>query len=109
MNLFWRDYLPNLNYRKGASFERRFCNDLKKSGRAIKAERFYASKGVMDVYWVEQDGRYCEAQLKYSKDKAYISPKEKDKVCEYAAKYHQITCWIVLKSWRKDAEWERVL
>ena len=104
--------MPNENYRKGATFERRFCNDLKKSGRAIKAERFYASKGVMDVYWVEQDGKYCEAQLKYtsSKDKtAYISPKERDIICEYAAKYHQITCWIVLKSWRKEAEWEKIL
>jgi len=101
--------MPNFNYRKGASYESRFCNDLLKSGRAIIAKRFFASKGVMDVYWVEQDGRYCEAQLKYSKTKAYISPKEKDRVCEYAAKFHQVTCWIVLKSWRQDAEWERVL
>jgi len=104
--------MPNLNYRKGRSFEARFCNDLLKSGRAVIAKRFYGSRGVCDVYWVEQDGRYCEAQLKYtsSKDKqAYISPKEKDIVCEYAAKFHQITVWIVLKSWRKDIEWERIL
>ena len=102
--------MPNLNYKMGASFEARFCKDLLDSGRAVVAKRFYASKGVTDVYWVEQDGRYCEAQLKYSsKSKAYISPKERDIVCEYAVKYHQITCWIVLKSYRKDAEWERVL
>ena len=104
--------MPNLNYRKGATYERRFVNDLLKSGRAIKANRFFASRGVTDVYWVEQDGRYCEAQLKYTSsriNKAYISPKEKDRICEYAAKFHQITVWIVLKSWRKDAVWERVL
>lgn len=104
--------MPNLNYRKGATYERRFVNDLLKSGRAIKANRFFASRGVTDVYWVEQDGRYCEAQLKYtsSRDKkAYISPKERDTICEYAAKYHQITVYIILKSWRKEAEWERIL
>ena len=101
--------MPNLNYQKGRSFETRFCNNLLKSGRAVIAKRFFASKGVTDVYWVERDGRYCEAQLKYSRTKAYISPKEKDRVCEYAAKLHQITVWIVLKSWRQDAEWERVL
>ena len=102
--------MPNLNYRIGSSFERRFVNDLLKSGRAVIANRFYASKGVMDVYWLEQDGRYCEGQLKYSsKDKAYISPKERERICEYAAKFHQVTVWIVLKSFRKDAEWERVL
>lgn len=104
--------MPNLNYRKGASFERRFVNDLLKSGSAIKANRFYASKGITDVFWVEKDGRYCEAQLKYTsiKDKkAYISPKERETLCEYAAKYLQITVWIVLKSYRKEAVWERVL
>ncbi len=101
--------MPNFNYRKGASFEQRFCQDLLKSGRAVIAKRFFASKGVMDVYWLEQDGRYCEAQLKYSKNKAYISPKEKDRVFEYAKKFHQVTCWIVLKSWRQEAEWEKVL
>lgn len=104
--------MPNKNYLIGTTYERRFCNDLKKSGRAIIANRFYASKGVTDVYWVEQDGRYCEAQLKYtsSRDqKAYISPKERETVCEYAKKYHQITIWIVLKSFRKEVEWERIL
>lgn len=103
--------MPNWNYRKGVSYESRFCNDLLKSGRAVIAKRFFASKGTMDVYWVEQDGRYCEAQLKYtsSKDKqAYISPKEKDRVCEYAIKFPQVTCWIVLKSWRQDEIWERI-
>lgn len=104
--------MPNLNYRIGSSYERRFVNDLLKSRRAIKANRFYASRGITDVFWVEQDGRYCEAQLKYtsSKDKkAYISPKERDRIIEYAAKYHQITVYIVLKSYRQDAVWERIL
>ena len=102
--------MPNKNYRIGASFERRFVNDLLKSGRAIKENRFFASRGIMDIFWVEQDGRYCEAQLKFSsKSKAYISPKERDTVCEYAAKYNQITCYIVLKSYRQDAEWEQIL
>ena len=101
--------MPNLNYRRGASFERRFVNELLKSERAIISNRFYASKGVMDVYWVDQDGRYNEAQLKYSKNKPYISPKEREIICKYAAKYHQITVWIILKSFRKKTEWERIL
>lgn len=101
--------MPNPNYRSGASFEDRFCKDLLKSRRAIIAGRKPGSKGVTDVYWLEESGRYCEAQLKYSKTKAYISPKERDTICQYAAKYHQVTVWIVLKSWRQEAEWERVL
>ena len=101
--------MPNRNYKIGASYESRFCDSIKNSGRAIIAKRFFASKGVTDVYWVEQDGRYCEAQLKYSKVRAYISPKERDRVCEYAKKYHQVTVWIVLKTWRQDAIWEKVL
>ena len=101
--------MPNLNYRKGTYFERRFVNDLLKSGDAIIANRFYASKGVTDVYWVEQNGQYNEAQLKYSKDKPYISPKERIKVIEYASKLHQIQVWIILKTYRQPAIWEKIL
>jgi len=101
--------MPNLNYRKGVSFERRFVNDLLKSGKAIIANRFYASKGVADVYWVEPNGQYNEAQLKYSKDTPYISPKEKTKVIEYASKLHQIQVWIILKEYRKPSVWEKIL
>ena len=101
--------MASRNYRIGASFERRFVNDLLKSGKAIIANRFYASKGVTDVYWVEPNGQYNEAQLKYSKDTPYISPKEKTRVIEYASKLHQIQVWIILKEYRKSAIWEKML
>lgn len=100
--------MPNLNYRKGAAFERRFIQNLIQTGEAIVADRHYGSKGVTDVYWVDKSGKYHEAQLKYSKNKPYISPKEKEQVVKYAKRLPQITVWIVLKSFRKDTQWERI-
>lgn len=100
--------MASKNYKIGASFERRFVNDLLKSGDAIIANRFYGSKGICDVYWVERDGKYNEAQLKYSKNKPHISPKERDRVIEYASKFLQINVWIILKEYRRPAIWERV-
>ena len=101
--------MASRNYRIGSSFERRFVNDLLKSGKAIRANRFYGSRGVVDVYWVEPNGQYNEAQLKYSHNKPYISPKEKTRVIEYATKLHQIQVWIILKTYRKPAIWEKIL
>lgn len=100
--------MTNKNYRIGASFERRFVNELLKTGKAIKANRFYASRGIADVYWLDKNGTYHEAQLKYSHGKPYISPQEKERIVQYAEKFPQITVWIILKSYRKDAVWEKI-
>jgi len=100
--------MPNKNYRKGAGFESRFIAKLIKDKVAVRSGRFYASRGITDVFWVDMDGKYHEAQLKYSSTKPYISPKERQQVTQYASKYGQITVWIVLKSYRKKAIWEKI-
>ena len=102
--------MPNLNYRKGVSFERRFVNDLLKSRKAIVANRFYASKGVTDVWWVDEEGRHNEAQLKFSSiKKPYISPAEMQKLELFATDMDgKILVWLVKKQSRKPIIMERV-
>ena len=89
----------NKNYAKGASFESRFIGNLIKKGDAVKAGRFYASKGITDVWWVDKNGIHHEAQLKYSSmRKPYISPEELDVLKKHAiemGKYMKI--WLVKK------------
>lgn len=58
--------MPNKNYRSGSGFEHRWCKQLLNEGYQ-KAVRFYASKGICDVYWVDKKGNYGEDQLKYSR------------------------------------------
>ena len=58
--------MPNLNYRKGTSFEARFIKNLIKNNDAVKGGRFFASKGITDVWWVDVKGVHNEAQLKFS-------------------------------------------
>ena len=100
----------NRNYISGSNFERRFLAKLKREGRAIKGERFYASKGITDLYWVDKFGSYHEAQLKYSKTKPYIHPKERKRLSEYAERFFpQVTVWLVMKSARKPESMEVVM
>ncbi len=42
--------MPNKNYLKGAGFERRFIDKLVKDKIAVKSGRFYASRGITDVF-----------------------------------------------------------
>jgi len=102
--------MPNKNYRKGASFESRFISNLLKYGEAIKAGRFYASKGVTDVWWVDEKGHHNEAQLKFSsKGKPYISPGEMLKLEMFANDMDgKILVWLVKKQSRKQIMMERV-
>ncbi len=102
--------MVNKNYRKGASFESRFIASLLKYGDAIKAGRFYASKGVTDVWWVDGKGRHNEAQLKFSsKEKPYISPAEMQKLELFATDMGgKILVWLVKKQSRKQMIMERV-
>ena len=100
--------MPNLNYRKGASFEARFIANLIKNEDAVKAGRFFASKGITDVWWVDIKGVHNEAQLKFSsKKKPYISPHELEDLKRFARrmkKYMKI--WLVKKQSLKKLEME---
>ncbi len=102
--------MPNKNYRKGASFESRFIANLLKDGHAVKAGRFYASRGVTDVWWVDDKGHHNEAQLKFSsKGIPYISPGEMQKLKLFATDMDgKILVWLVKKQSRKPLFMERV-
>lgn len=101
---------PNKNYRKGSSFEARFITKLLKDGHAVKGGRFYASKGVTDIWWVDQKGHHNEAQLKFSGyEDPYISPKELDNLKIFAKEMgDKILVWLVKKQYRKRITMERV-
>lgn len=98
--------MPNLNYRKGSSFESRFISKLVKDGIAVKAGRFFASKGITDCWWVDGKGRHNEAQLKFSsKKKPYISPVELQKLKVFATDMNgKIMVWLVKKQSRKPID-----
>lgn len=95
--------MVNKNYRKGASFESRFIANLIKNGDAVKAGRFFASKGITDCWWVDIKGVHNEAQLKFSSiKKPYISPHEMEDLKRFARQmtgYMRI--WLVKKQSRK--------
>ena len=75
--------MVNKNYRRGSSFESRFIANLLKNGDSVKGGRFFASKGITDVWWVDIEGVHNEAQLKFSSKKnPYISPKELEELKE---------------------------
>lgn len=103
--------MPNLNYRKGASFEARFLVKLIKDGKAVKGGRFYASKGITDIWWVDNQGRHNEAQLKFSSNKEpYISPRELQKLKIFATDMiGKIIVWLVKKQSRKPLTMERII
>ncbi len=102
--------MPNKNKRKGTAFESRFIAKLLKDRNAVKAGRFYASKGVTDVWWVDDKGRHNEAQLKFSsKTIPYISPAEMQKLELFATDMNgKILVWLVKKQSRKPMMMERV-
>jgi len=95
--------MPNLNYRRGTSFEARFLANLIKNKDAVKAGRFYASKGITDVWWVDTKGVHNEAQLKFSsKTKPYISPHELEDLKRFARRMKSyMKIWLVKKQSRK--------
>lgn len=111
--------MPNLNYRKGSSFERRFINDLLKDRivlkyktplHAIESGRFPASKGICDVWWINEFGKFNEAQLKYSsKGKPSISPGELANLKKFAKEMDgKIVVWLVKKQYRKPISVELI-
>lgn len=100
--------MVNRNYRKGTSFEARFIANLIKDGAAVKAGRFYGSKGICDVWWVDKNGVHHEAQLKFSsKKKPYIPPAELLILKEFAKKMDgYMKVWLVKKQSRRTMEIE---
>lgn len=100
----------NKNYRKGSSFESRFISKLIKDGHAVKAGRFYASRGVTDVWWLDKEGRHHEAQLKFSSIKEpYIAKEELWTLRAFANKFEkQITTWLVKKQALKPQIMEKI-
>ena len=103
--------MPNKNYRAGAGFEARFIAKLIKEGIAVKAGRFYASKGITDVWWVDKKGVHNEAQLKYSAiKKPYISPHEKQELIQFSIKMKGcMDVWLVKKQSRKTLDMELII
>lgn len=102
--------MPNKNYRIGTSFESRFLVKLIADGKAVKGGRFYASKGITDLWWVDKSGSHNEAQLKFSSVKEpYISPAELTTLKEFAEEMGGIIkVWLVKKQSRKKIFMERV-
>ncbi len=100
--------MPNKNYRKGASFEARFLAQLLRNKDAVKGGRFYASKGICDVWWVDIKGVHNEAQLKFSSiKKPYISPYELEDLKRFARRMKGLMkIWLVKKQSRKKLEME---
>ena len=99
--------MVNKNFRSGTAFEARFINNLLKNGDSVKGGRFFASKGITDVWWVDIEGVHNEAQLKFSKKKPYISPHELEDLKRFARrmkKYMKI--WLIMKASRKKLQME---
>jgi len=91
--------VTNKNYVSGKNFEGRFIARLIESGKAVRGGRFYGSKGATDVWWVDRQGTHNEAQLKFSKTKPYISPRELIELGEFAKSVRpQIFVFLVMKS-----------
>jgi len=85
--------------RIGTAYELRFIAKLLKTGEAVKAGRFYSSKGVTDCWWLDINGRHHEAQLKFSTYQMPTIPKEELWTLRtFANKYEkQITTWLIKK------------
>ena len=99
--------MPNKNFRTGTAFEARFINNLIKNGDAVKAGRFYASKGITDVWWVDIKGVHNEAQLKFSKKKPYIGNMELQSLKHFARKMRGfMKVWLIKKQSRRPLQME---
>lgn len=113
------------NYRRGSSFEWRWLDSLLKTGKAIRGARFFRSTGPrwkydfdrvndlgtdwgwkhapVDVWWIDKEGLYNEAQLKYSSIKcASITTEEFLDLLEYAEENrNKFKVFLVSKQSRK--------
>ena len=99
--------MVNKNYQKGRGFEYRWLEKLKHTGQLVRGERFYASKGITDVWYYLRDKTYHEDQLKYStKRKPYISTEEMTILIQYAMDNPYIIVKLVSgRARRESLEW----
>lgn len=99
--------MVNRNYQKGRGFEYRWLKKFKDAKNLVRGERFYASKGITDVWYYLKDGTYHEDQLKYSsKRKPYISIDEMMVLVQYALDNPYIIVKLVSGRARREAlEW----
>jgi len=95
--------MVNKNFRSGTAYEARFLAGLIRNEDAVKGGRFYASKGITDVWWVDIQGVHNEAQLKFSSKKTpYISPHELEDLKRFARRMQNyMKVWLVTKQARK--------
>jgi hypothetical protein len=96
--------MANKNYLAGAGFERRRIRDLLDKKIAIRGDRNYASRGICDLWYVDQKGIVHEEQLKYSRIKCpVISTDEFTKLIQYALDMEgKIKVSLVSKQSRKS-------
>jgi len=54
--------MPNKRYVQGRNFEYACLAIAKKKYSAVKGARYYASRGICDIWWVDHTGKFNEAQ-----------------------------------------------
>ena len=101
--------MVNKNYRSGYGFENRRIKELLEKKIAIRGDRNYASRGICDLWWVDQKGKVHEEQLKYSRIRCpRISTEEFTSLIQYALDVEgKIKVSLVSKQSRKPVMiWE---
>lgn len=89
----------------GRDFEYRWLDKIGKSGKLVRGERFYASKGITDVWYYLTDKSYHEDQCKYtskSNRKPFISEDEFLDLIQYAMDKPNIIVSLVSCISRKE-------
>lgn len=101
--------MPNSEYIQGRNYEYRVLYKLKEQKKSIDGGRFPASKGVCDIWWIDQDGKRNEAQCKHSsKGAARMSPAEMDSLIEYAQNHPDINVWLYAKGFKTPEKVVRI-
>lgn len=95
--------MANRNYRSGSGFERRRIQELLEKKIAIRGDRNYASKGICDLWYIDNKGKAHEEQLKYSRIRnPVISTEEFIRLIQYALEVEgKIKVSLVSKRSRK--------
>jgi len=89
----------------GRGFEYRWLENIKKTGKLVRGERFYASKGITDVWYYLTDLTYHEDQCKYTSNpvnKPYISTQEFLDLIQYSFEHPKIIVSLVSCVSRKE-------
>lgn len=93
------------NRRKGFGFERRrLLKAIRDGGHGT---RFYASKGIVDIIYVDRDGNSHLEQCKYSSvGNARISTDELRDLCRFAKRWQGLDVFVslVMQNARQEPE-----